>query len=637
MADNTRKINELGNLTTPDGNDFLLVLQQSNDGTGVFQTFKTEISSLLGSEIIQSTITENVAANLGNLNDVLSRLVFDATTQQIKIANSAIGFELSKDPSTPLEAATKQYVDSRETAIRAYVDTQDAVFDDMFDSKLDLAGGTMTGEIILDSDYPANPRAAVNANYVQEELNAINVDGKLDLAGGTMTGALILSGAPTQDLQAATKSYVDTTVALGAPDIDSDDIPEGTTNLYFTESRARSAISATGDLAYDAELGEISYTAPTAISAFTNDAEYINKDVANLTYYTSTADLESNYPDRNELKTVAYTGSYVDLRDKPAFFDRVDELVTKVDNLADVASTGSYIDLTNRPILAVVATSGSYNDLSDKPAGLDLSALTSDDIREGAVNKFATTGRVRAMISGGPGIVYDSATGIISSVDEAARAALSGGAGIVYNSATGVFSVDTAVIATQAYVASQIASKDNSDEITEGTTNLYFTDARARNAVSVTGDLAYDAATGVFSYTAPAGFSGSYNDLTDKPTIPTAYTLPTASTTVLGGVKVDGTTITINASGVISAVGGGGSVGTDPTFTSVTATTVNIENLNFTGTGPVTFTSNNDLNFVAAGTAKVNNEKILTLTQLKTVVAASVDCADFKTRIQGLS
>ena len=36
-----------------------------------------------------------------------------------------------------------------------------------------------------------------------------------------------------------------------------------------------------------------------------------------------------------------------------------------------------------------------------------------------------------------------------------------------------------------------------------------------------------------------------------------SYTLPTATTTVLGGVKVDGTTITIN-NGVISSTGGGG-------------------------------------------------------------------------------
>lgn len=58
--------------------------------------------------------------------------------------------------------------------------------------------------------------------------------------------------------------------------------------------------------------------------------------------------------------------------------------------------------------------------------------------------------------------------------------------------------------------------------------------------------------------------SGSYEDLTNKPTIPDAYTLPIASTTTLGGVKVDGTTITI-ADGVISSAGGGGSVSVDGT------------------------------------------------------------------------
>ena len=49
----------------------------------------------------------------------------------------------------------------------------------------------------------------------------------------------------------------------------------------------------------------------------------------------------------------------------------------------------------------------------------------------------------------------------------------------------------------------------------------------------------------------------SYTSLTDKPTIPPTYTLPTATTSVLGGVKVDGTTVTIT-DGVISSVGGSG-------------------------------------------------------------------------------
>src|SRR5210317_2628996 len=37
----------------------------------------------------------------------------------------------------------------------------------------------------------------------------VELDKKLALAGGTMTGALTLSGAPTADLHAATKAYVD--------------------------------------------------------------------------------------------------------------------------------------------------------------------------------------------------------------------------------------------------------------------------------------------------------------------------------------------------------------------------------------------------------------------------------------------
>jgi hypothetical protein len=64
-------------------------------------------------------------------------------------------------------------------------------------------------------------------------------------------------------------------------------------------------------------------------------------------------------------------------------------------------------------------------------------------------------------------------------------------------------------LATEAYVTSQIQTKDNSDEITEGSTNLYFTNARARGAVSVTdsggdGSLSYNSSTGVLTFTGPS-------------------------------------------------------------------------------------------------------------------------------------
>lgn len=53
-----------------------------------------------------------------------------------------------------------------------------------------------------------------------------------------------------------------------------------------------------------------------------------------------------------------------------------------------------------------------------------------------------------------------------------------------------------------------------------------------------------------------SSFSGSYNDLTDKPTIPDPYTLPVASSTTLGGVKV-GAGLSVTENGVLSATGGG--------------------------------------------------------------------------------
>lgn len=58
------------------------------------------------------------------------------------------------------------------------------------------------------------------------------------------------------------------------------DLAEGS-NEYFTQTRARTAISVTGDLAYNNTTGVISYTTPTLVSSFTNDAGYITANTDN--------------------------------------------------------------------------------------------------------------------------------------------------------------------------------------------------------------------------------------------------------------------------------------------------------------------------------------------------------------------
>tara|TARA_B100001989_G_scaffold136070_1_gene96360 strand:- start:98 stop:1474 length:1377 start_codon:yes stop_codon:yes gene_type:complete len=98
-----------------------------------------------------------------------------------------------------------------------------------------------------------------------------------------------------------------------------------------------------------------------------------------------------------------------------------------------------------------------------------------------------------------------------------------------------------------------------------------LSDLSVNTASAGTAALSYNQSTGVFTYTPP--------DLSSY--ITQQYTLPTASTTVLGGVKVDGSSINIDANGVISGAS---------TYTLPTASTTVLGGVKVDGT---TITINN--------------------------------------------
>lgn len=187
----------------------------------------------------------------------------------------------------------------------------------------------------------------------------------------------------------------------------------------------KECIKGTMGVGVDYYKGKDGYTPIKGVDYFTEE------DIAEIKKGIEGADL-SEYPKKKDLATVATSGSYTDLKDKPTFNGDYNSLTNKPELFS-----GSYNDLTNKPNLF----SGDYNDLTNKPTIPEAPDLT---------------------------------------------------------------------------------------------------------GYAKTADLSTVAST------------GSYEDLTNKPTIPDAYTLPTASTDTLGGVKVDGSTITI-ADGVISSAGGGGS------------------------------------------------------------------------------
>lgn len=175
----------------------------------------------------------------------------------------------------------------------------------------------------------------------------------------------------------------------------------------------------------------------------------------------------------------------------------------------------------------------------------------------------------------------------------------------------------------------------NTYHLEEGS-NLYFTEQRVLDVVTpLIPNSIFD--LGVPDVGTPENIPGylyyNGNSLSWQPG--GSYSLPTASTSVLGGVKVDGNTIVIDSYGTITAVAGG-VMSPDPVFNSVTTTDLNVQNVNFTGVGAVTIESGNDLNLVAAGNITFNGNTAITKTLLKSIVAASTDFADFKARIAAL-
>jgi len=94
------------------------------------------------------------------------------------------------DPTNPQDAATMAYVDAQ-----VFEASEDAGL------KVNKAGDTMTGLLIL-SGNPAVALGAATKQYVD--------DTTVSLSGDTMTGLLVLSANPSAALGAATKQYVDT-------------------------------------------------------------------------------------------------------------------------------------------------------------------------------------------------------------------------------------------------------------------------------------------------------------------------------------------------------------------------------------------------------------------------------------------
>ena len=233
------------------------------------------------------------------------------------------------------------------------------------------------------------------------------------------------------------------------------------------------------------------------------------------------------YATTDMLATVATSGSYTDLTNKPTIpaaqvnsdWDAVSGVaqILNKPTLATVATSGSYSDLSGTPSLAAVATSGSYNDLSNKPT-IPAAQVNSD---------------------------WDAVSGVAQILNKPSLAtvATSGSYSDLTNKPT-IPTVNNATLTIQK----------------NGTTVKTFT-ANASSDVTAnitvptkTSDLTNDGADNTSTYVeadelATVATSGSYADLSNKPTIPTVNN----ATLTIQKNSTNVATFTANASSNVTA------------------------------------------------------------------------------------
>lgn len=453
------------------------------------------------------------------------------------------------DITYDLGSPTKQWKDIYVGPGSLYVNGQKVLQDD-------------SGTITLSADVDENIRIKTTGSGILQlgsSSTVIQVDSTLQLATGKRitdsagtqvefgddiqmnSNRITGVGAPSSDTDATTKLYVDTAIgAVSTSSIDQGnssvavvDNGSGTVTVTVDGTTALTVTSAGVIVAGDFTVSGTTTTVNSNTIALADNIITLNSDATGTPTQNSGIEVERGDEANVHLRWNEGSGKWTFTNDGATYLP----MATSTSDLAE--GTGLYYtDTRARAALSATDSSGiSYNNttgvfsLSSIPnsaltnsvitingstASLGTSVtLSTDDISDSAqTNKYFTNEQARAAISvTGAGGSYDSATGVITV--SGAVTSVAGRAGAVTLSVTDIADAASETYVTDA-VASAILTKDNTDEITEGTTNLYFLNSRARSALSVTGSLSYNPATGTISYTTPTTIASLSNHTTDS-------------------------------------------------------------------------------------------------------------------------
>jgi hypothetical protein len=402
---------------------------------------------------------------------------------------------------------------------------------------------------------------------------------------GSVTNTMLAGSIANEKLSNSAITINGTSTSLGGSrTLGSDDIAEGSTNKYFTDERAQDAIGTVvgSGLDYDDASGAISVDpsefALSAVGAPTGNVSMATYKITSLgTPSDSTDAATKGYVDsvteglHIHESVVAATTANVNLANALENGDVLDGITLAtgnrilVKNQTTQSENGIYVvQASGQPTRAtdfdtatevdsgdfVFVYSGTANASTgwvqtNKPATIGTDAIVFTQF-SGAGTYLAGNGLT---LTGSTFTIDTSITADLSTAQTLTNKSISGSANTLTNIPNNALS-NSAITINGTSVSLGGTRTLGSDDISEGSTNKYFTDERAQDAVgnSVGTGLSYNDTTGAISNSGVTGITGTSNQVTASAstgsvTLSLPQDIHSSATPTFSGVTVGSVTL----------------------------------------------------------------------------------------------